>query len=106
MVGLASKLEDEPFHLIASYCQRGPKQTALESLKAEGWDEKKLKNVTVHYATMYPALSPKIKYVPYYLIFDHTGKLRYHHMAGPYHGGNGDKYREQVMKLLKEVPKE
>jgi len=44
-----------------------------------------------------------VEYVPYYLIFDHTGKLRYNHMAGPYHGGDRDKYQKLVKKLLSEL---
>ena len=103
MVGLAKKFQDEPFEVIASYCQRGTKDPALQYLKSQGWSEE-MKNVSVTYQTRYPDDVP-IKYVPYYLIFDHTGKLRYHHMAGPYHGGNGDKYQEQVAALLKETPR-
>lgn len=101
MVGLAKKLEGEPFHLIASHCQRGDRDTSLAGLKEKGWDEA-MGNVTVMSQTRYDDV--KITYVPYYLIFDHTGKLRYHHMAGPYHGGNGDQYQDEVKKLLKEVP--
>ena len=101
MVGLAKSLKTEPFHLIASYCQRGTKEGALTSLKKEGWSED-LKNLSVMYQTQFP--KAPIKYVPYYLIFDHTGKLRYNHMAGPYHGGDGDNYKKLVKKLLKEVP--
>ena len=73
-------------------------------LKSQGWSEE-LENMSVMYQTRFPD-EVKITYVPYYLIFDHTGKLRYHHMAGPYHGGNGDKYQEQVAALLRAVPKE
>ena len=103
MVGLAKKFKDEPFHVIASYCQRGTKEPTVEYLKTQGWSEE-MANMSVMYQTRFTD-EVKITYVPYYLIFDHTGKLRYHHMAGPYHGGNGDKYQEQVAALLKEVPK-
>ena len=102
MVGLAKSLKDEPFHLIASYCQRGTKEGALASLKKEGWT-KDLKNASVMNRTRFP--KAPVKYVPYYLIFDHTGKLRYNHMAGPYHGGDGDNYQKLVKELLKEVPR-
>lgn len=103
MVGLAKSLKDEPFHLVASYCQRGTKEGALASLAKEGWTNE-LKNTSVMYQTRFP--KAPVKYVPYYLIFDHTGKLRYSHMAGPYHGGDGDTYKKLVKELLKEVPKE
>jgi len=100
MVGLAKSLADEPFHLIASYCQRGTKEGALAALKKQGWT-KEFKNISVMNQTRFP--KAPVKYVPYYLIFDHTGKLRYHHMAGPYHGGDGDTYKKLVKELLKEV---
>jgi hypothetical protein len=103
MVGLAKKHQDEPFHVIASYCQRGAKGPTLKFLKTQGWSEE-LENISVMYQTTY-SRDVEITYVPYYLIFDHTGKLRHHHMAGPYHGGNGDLYQEQVAALMKEVPK-
>lgn len=102
MVGLAKSLKDEPFHLIASYCQQPSKANALASLKKHGW-KPTMKNLTLANQTRFP--KAPVKYVPYYLIFDHTGKLRYNHMAGPWHGGDGDKYQELVKKLLKEVPK-
>lgn len=103
MVGLAKKHKDAPLHVIASYCQRGEKEPTLEFLESKGWSEE-MKNISVMYQTRYTP-DVEITFVPYYLLFDHTGKLRYHHMAGPYHGGNGDKYQEQIAELLKEVPK-
>ena len=102
MVGLAKSLQEEPFQLIASYCQSGSKESALALLKKNKWTED-LKNTTVMRFTDFE--KAPVEYVPYYLIFDHTGKLRYNHMAGPYHGGDGDKYQELVKQLLKEVPK-
>ncbi len=61
-----------------------------------------MKNVSVMRFTDFP--KAPVEFVPYYLIFDHTGKLRYNHMAGPYHGGNGNTYQKLVKELLKEVP--
>ncbi len=102
MVGLARKFKDKPFHVIASHCQAGDKDATLKFLKSSGWDEE-ITNLTIMSRTDYPD-DIEITHVPYYLIFDHTGKLRHHHMAGPYHGGNGHKYQEEVANLLKEVP--
>ena len=104
MVELAKEHEGAPLHVIASYCQEGRKTAALRFLKSKGWDEK-MENMTVMYRTNY-SRDIKITYAPYYLIFDHTGKLRYHHQAGTAHGGNGEAYREEVAALLKEVPKD
>ena len=102
MVSLAKSLKEQPFHLVASYCQRGSKDSALGLLKRHGWT-KDLKNISVMGFTDFP--KAPVEYVPYYLIFDHTGKLRYNHMAGPYHGGDGNNYQKLVKKLLKEAPK-
>lgn len=43
-------------------------------------------------------------HVPYYMVFDHTGALRHHHMGGAYHGGDGLKMIEWVDRLVKEAP--
>ena len=99
MVNLAKELKDKDFHLVASYCQRGQKEATLEFLKSKGWD-KDMKNFSVVYQAFHPAMEGR--YIPYYLIFDKSGKLRHHHMAGRFHGGDGDKYQELVKELLKE----
>ena len=101
MVSLAKSLENQPFQLIASYCQSGGKESAFSLLKRNKWTEKQ-KNFSVMRFTDFE--KAPVEYVPYYLIFDHTGKLRYNHMAGPYHGGDGDKYQKLVKELLKEAP--
>lgn len=103
MVRLARRLEGKPFHVIASYCQSGERGAALELLKAKGWSEK-MGNLSVMHETRYSEAVP-VAHEPYYLLFDHTGKLRYHHAAGSSHGGNGDTYQKQAAELLKEVPK-
>jgi hypothetical protein len=64
-----------------------------------------MKNFTVSSQTRFKQGVKEGRYVPYYFIFDHTGKLRYHHQAGPWHGGDGDKFQELVAELLEEVPK-
>jgi hypothetical protein len=38
------------------------------------------------------------------MVFDHTGKLAYHHMCGDYHGGDGLAMIEWVDKLLAQAP--
>lgn len=43
-------------------------------------------------------------HVPYYMVFDHTGKLAHHHMCGAYHGGDGLKMIEWVDNLLEKTP--
>jgi thiol-disulfide isomerase/thioredoxin len=101
MLALAKKYKDEPFHVIASYCQTGEKDQTLEYLKGEGWSDE-MRNLSVMYQTHY-APDVAIAQQPYYLLFDHSGKLRYHHLAGVEQGGNGDLYQRQVAELLKEA---
>ena len=98
MVSLAKDLEGKPVHIIASYCQRGSKESALASLKKVGWNEG-MKNLTVMNQTGFP--KAPIHYVPYYLVFDQNGKLQKNHMAGQFHGGDGDNYKKVVLELLK-----
>lgn len=102
LVELARKHGDRPFHLIASYCQQGEREATIEFLKSNGWSEE-IANLSVMHQTRY-APEIEIAHAPYYLLFDHTGKLRHHHVSGPYHGGNGDKYQELVAQLLEEIP--
>lgn len=96
MVGLARAHGDEPLQVIASYCQNGRKETALKLLKTKGWTEE-VQNLTVMFRTEYEA-DFKIAFAPYYLIFDHTGKLRHHHLAGSTNGGNGEEYKQLVLR--------
>ena len=42
--------------------------------------------------------------VPYYMVFDQHGDIVHHHMAGAYHGGDGDGQVGVVEKLLKGTP--
>ena len=104
MVSLAKKFKDQPFHLLASHCQRGDRDQVLKGLEAQGWTAE-MDNFTVSSQTRFKPGVKVGRYVPYYFIFDHTGKLRHHHQAGPWHGGDGDKYQELVAALMKEVPK-
>ncbi len=103
MVSLAKKNADKPFHLIASYCQHGVKEEVVSALKKQGWSPE-MENFSLVNQTRYKRGVKVGNYVPYYFIFDHTGKLRYHHQAGPWHGGDKNTYLELVKKLIAEVP--
>lgn len=102
MVSLAKKLKNRPFHLVASHSQRfGDKESALKLLKSAKWREEMTNVSLVGYG--YAPKGIEHRYVPFYLLFDHTGKLRYYHQAGPYHGGNDDSFKTEVYRLLKEL---
>lgn len=102
LVSLAKRLEGKPFHLVAAHCQRDSQDNVVAYLKSQGLAAD-APNVTV---TSFGG-HPKVKgngYVPYYIVFDHHGKMVHHHMCGAYHGGDGLKMIEWVDKLLDAAP--
>ena len=103
MVGLASELEGKPFHLIASYNQREGHGPALHEIFQNGLSLDP-GNVTATHQSRHPKVSG-VRFVPYYIVFDHHGDLVYHHQGGPYHGGDGTDVLERVKKMLRDVPK-
>ncbi len=102
LVGLAKELQDQPFHLIASYNQRGTPAQAKHEIFQNGLDPM-TSNVTV---SMHASQSGVrgTGYVPYYMVFDHHGDLAHHHQGGPYHGGDGTAVLERVRGMLEQVP--
>lgn len=103
LVGLANELEGQPFHLIASYNQRGDARAALHEVFQNG-----VPLGTANVSATYQARHPGVRgtgYVPYYMVFDHHGDLAYHHQGGPYHGGDGKAVLDRVRDMLKNVPK-
>ncbi len=103
LVRLASRLEDKPFHLIASHCQdTSSRKEVIAYLRNNGMSPF-APNLTITKMGRHPDVRGN-GYVPYYIVFDHTGKLVHHHMCGTYHGGDGLKMIEWVDKLLKAAP--
>ena len=74
-----------PFHLIATDRQRGKREDQVAYLKGLGLTAD-TPNFTVTSDGGHPAVKGN-GYVPYYMIFDHRGRLVRDHMAGAYHGG-------------------
>ncbi|MHC4859143.1 MAG: hypothetical protein ACYTDY_03515 [Planctomycetota bacterium] len=102
MVGLAKRLEGRPFHLIATHCQNNPKEEVVAYLES-----KELRPSTPNFTVTSFGGHPSVKgngYVPYYMVFDHRGRLVQHHMCGSFHGGDGLKMIEWVDKLLPPAP--
>ncbi len=100
---MASRLEGKPFHLVASHCQaNSSRKEVVAYLRANGFSGTS-PNMTITKMGRHPDVKGN-GYVPYYVVFDHTGKLRHHHMCGSYHGGDGLKMIEWVDNLLKEAP--
>lgn len=102
LVGLARRLEGTPFHLIASHCQQGTQAEVVAYVKSKGLAAD-TPNVTVTQQGRHPGVKGN-GYVPYYMVFDHTGRLAHHHMCGDYHGGDGLAMIEWVDKLLAATP--
>jgi hypothetical protein len=103
MVSLAKRLQGKPFHLVASYCQGGAKDDVLAYALDKGITADN-PNLTITKQGRHPDVKGN-GYVPYYMVFDHTGKLVQHHMCGAYHGGDGNKFIEWVDKLMANAPK-
>ena len=103
LVSLAKGLEGEPFHLLAAHCQNNERESVVGYVRSQGMAEDS-PNMTVSSFGGHPGVEGN-GHVPYYMVFDHTGKLRHHHMCGNYHGGDGMKFKEWVEKLLAEAPR-
>jgi len=102
LVSLASRLEGKPFHLVASFCQKGTREDTTAYIKGQGLAAD-TPNMTVTYQGRHPQVKGNGS-VPYYIVFDHTGKMVQHHMCGNYHGGDGLKMIEWVDDLLAKAP--
>ena len=102
LVGLAKELENQPFHVIASYNQRGTPEQAKHEIFQNGLAPLS-PNVTVSMHARHSGVKGT-GYVPYYLVFDQHGDLAYHHQGGPYHGGDGTAVIERVKTMLEQVP--
>ncbi len=102
LVSLARRHQDKPFHLIATHRQGRPKDEVVAFIKGFGLSGD-VSNFSVTNGGRHPGVAGN-GYVPYYMIFDHTGRLVYDHMCGDYHGGDGLKMIERVDELLKKAP--
>ncbi len=103
LVRLASRLEDKPFHIVASHCQDTSSRKAVIAYLRNNNMSAFAPNITITKNGRHPDVRGN-GYVPYYIVFDHTGKLVHHHMCGSYHGGDGLKMIDWVDKLLKAAP--
>lgn len=102
LVSLAARLEGKPFHLLAAHRQRNPREEVVEYVRSQGLPPD-TPNVTVTSMGGHPQVKGN-GYVPYYFVFDHTGRMVHHHMCGNYHGGDGLKMIEWVDRLLEDAP--
>ena len=88
---------------MASHCQDISNQKkVITYLKANKMSEF-APNLTITKDGSHPDVKG-IRLMPYYIIFDHTGKLRAHHMCGSYHGGDEWRMIEIVDELLAKTP--
>ena len=88
---------------MASHCQDISNQKkVITYLKANKMSEF-APNLTITKNGSHPDVKG-IRLMPYYIIFDHTGKLHAHHMCGSYHGGDEWRMIEIVDELLAKTP--
>ncbi len=102
LVSLAKRLEGKPFHLVASHHQKGEKGQVVDYIRGKGLAAS-TPNVTVTSFGRHPRVKGNGS-VPYYMVFDHTGRMVQHHMCGSYHGGDGLKMIEWVDEMLEKAP--
>ena len=103
MVGLARRLEGKPFHLVATHAQDiSSRKEVVAFARANGFAGSS-PNMTITKNGRHPDLEGT-GFMPYYMVFDHAGKLRHHHMGGSYHGGDQLAMVAWVDKLLKDAP--
>lgn len=102
LVSLAKRLEGQPFHLLATHCQKDTKANVVSYIRGHELAED-TPNMTISSFGGHRGVKGNGS-VPYYMVFDHTGKLRRQHMCGAYHGGDGLEMIEWVDRLLEEAP--
>lgn len=102
MVRLAKEMESKPFHLIASDCQDSKKEDVLLQLKSNGY-ETDTQNFTITQFGGHEFVKGN-GFAPYYILFDHRGKVFYHYKAGGAHGGDGLKFLELTKQLIEDAP--
>lgn len=95
-------LADRPIHIILTYVEDRPKQQTIAYFAELGLSAE-CPNITITKDGKHPKVKSK-GYLPYYLAFDHRGKLVHHHMGGEYHSGDGRKMIEWVEELSRDVP--
>ncbi len=102
LAGLAKRLGGKKFHLIVS-TNPGDIERLAKHLRAEGLTEA-IPGVTVAGGAGHPEWGGAVQ-VPYYVLFDHTGKLVRHRKCGDDHeGADGLQMIEWVDKLLAQIP--
>ena len=95
-------LADRPIHIILTYVEDRPKQQTVAYFAGLGLSAE-CPNITL----TKDGKHPKVKsggYLPYYMVFDHRGRLVRHHMGGAYHRGDGRKMIDLLDELSRDVP--
>ncbi|MHC4815734.1 MAG: TlpA family protein disulfide reductase [Planctomycetota bacterium] len=95
-------LADRPIHIILTYVEDRPKQQTVAYFAGLGLQQD-CPNITLTNDGKHPQVKSK-SYVPYYMVFDHRGRLVHHHMGGEYHSGDKRQMIEWLQKLSADVP--
>lgn len=102
LIRASQDLADRPIHIILTYVEDRPKQQTIAYFAGLGLSAE-CPNITITKDGKHPKLKSK-GYLPYYLVFDHHGRLAHHHMGGAYHRGDGRKMIDLLEELSREVP--
>jgi len=103
LIALAKRLEGRPFHLIASHREDPSSRGDVIAFLRNNRMSASTPNFTITKDGNHP--DAKLgAYVPYYVVFDHTGRIVQQHMGGSYFGGDQLAMVGWVDKLLKAAP--
>jgi len=102
LIRASRDLADRPVHIILTYVEDRPKQQTIAYFAGLGLSAE-CPNITITKDGKHPTLKTK-DYLPYYMVFDHRGRLAHHHMGGAYHRGDGRKMIDLLEELSRDVP--
>jgi len=95
-------LADRPIHMILTYVEDRPREQTVARFAELGLSAE-CPNISITKDGGHPKIKSQ-GYLPYYLVFDHRGKLVHHHMGGEYHRGDGRKMIQWLEELSRNVP--
>lgn len=102
LIEASTALGDRPVHMILTYAEDRDKEQTVAWFAEQGMSSD-CPNLTITKDGKHPTIKSE-GYLPYYLVFNHRGKLVHHHMGGPYHRGDGRKMIQWLEELSQDVP--
>ncbi len=103
LIALARRQEGRPFHLIISHREDTSSRGEVIAFLRNNHMPASVPNLTITKDGNHP--DAKLgAYVPYYVLFDHTGRIVQQHLGGSYFGGDQLAMIAAAEKLVKAAP--